>query len=106
MRDLGRLAWCQGQRRNLMHIPVSEVLGRQVIAGDLSCLAVIQAPGGQWNNEEAIPNLGALNDPWYLDVANDGESSTSGVIKSTAPAVDESANTRRISSSVGTESRL
>ena len=55
-----------------MHIPVSEVLGRQVIAGDLSCLAVIQAPGGQWNNEEAIPNLGALNDPWYLDVANDG----------------------------------
>ena len=55
-----------------MHIPVGEILRREMVAGRLGGLGEVEAACGHRNDKEAVARLGTLDDLRHLHLADDG----------------------------------
>jgi hypothetical protein len=57
MADLGSLARRQDRSGNLVHVPLSKVLSRQMVAGEFGSPGVIEPTRGEGHNKEAVAAL-------------------------------------------------
>jgi hypothetical protein len=61
----------QRQSRYFVHVPVGEVLGRQVVATDIRSLCVIKSSCRQRHHKESIIRLNPFDEPGDFDLADD-----------------------------------
>ena len=104
--NLGRMARRDRGHRNLVHVPVGQILAERWLLVTSAALAKSRPPAATGTTKKpshvSVRWMILGTSTWRMTV----EFSTSGVMNRMALAVDGSASTRRSSSSVGTEARL